>query len=125
MTLLLGGIVFLGALARLNYVGTATLWELTTREPVILTVLVLAVCGLATASLFSDAFLLPLVATCVSFYLWGQVFLDSPNSYAGLGLGYWVPAVAAFGMSIAGLLAVVAQWAGEKRPAGTAQISKR
>jgi len=124
ITMLVGGIVFVGALAGLKYAdfgnGSQTLWQLTTRGPVIVTVLAVAVCALAIASLLSDAFLLPFIGTCVSFYLWGQVFLDGSSSYAGLKAGYWVPAVATLGMSVGGFVAVIGQWRADKRAAAVA-----
>ena len=88
LTMLVAGIVFVLALAQLKYVASATLWDLSRREAVILTILGVAVCALVSASLYVDAPVLPLIATFAAFYIWGQVFYDGESRYAGFELGY-------------------------------------
>ena len=107
LTMLVAGIVFVLALAQLKYVASATLWDLSRREAVILTILGVAVCALVSASLYVDAPVLPLIATFAAFYIWGQVFYDGESRYAGFELGYWVPTVAAVVMSLSGVVAVM------------------
>jgi hypothetical protein len=118
---ILGGVVFLVALTFLPYLSLhvrdalilrrtePTLWDVTTREPVILTVLAVAAIGAAAGDLLSGERALLVLATGFSFYLLGRIFpLDIPD-YGFLGAGVWVATSAAFTMSVGGVLAV-AQW---------------
>jgi hypothetical protein len=58
--------------------------------------------------------LLPLLATCASFYLLGQVFPVGALSYKGLAAGFWTATGATVVMSSGGVLAVAS--AGFGRP---------
>lgn len=124
ITMLVGGIAFMASLAGLNYwnvgAGSQTLWSYTTREPVILTILAVVVCGLAIASVFAESFLLPFIATCVSFYLLGQFFYDGDPVFSHYGAGYWIGTTASVAMSVGGFLAVIAQQRAAKRAAAAA-----
>jgi hypothetical protein len=89
---ILGGVVFLVALTFLPYLSLhvrdalilrrtePTLWDVTTREPVILTVLAVAAIGAAAGDLLSGERALLVLATGFSFYLLGRIFpLDIPD----------------------------------------------
>lgn len=83
-----GGLLFLVALTFVGYFRSVTLWELTTREPLILTLIAMAAIGLATMSFVFDAMWPPLLAACLSFYLFGQVLPIGAFSYKFAGVGF-------------------------------------
>jgi transposase len=62
--------------------------------------------ALAAASLLTDALILPLLAACCSFYLFGRVFPIGLHRYSALGVGLWLASGATIAMSIGGILAV-------------------
>ena len=109
--------VVLVALALLPYFGgdfplgrfgpePTTLWDLTTREPVILTVVGVAAIAAAARGLLADEPILLTLATGFSFYLFGRVFPVGAPTYGFYGVGFWVVTAAAFTMSVGGVLAV-------------------
>ena len=87
--------------------GSQTLWQYTTREPVIVTVVALAAAALAFTSMFADAAIVPVLAAGCCFWLFGQLFYAGQPTYTGLKGGFWVPVVAAFIASIGGLFSVI------------------
>jgi hypothetical protein len=104
---ILGGAAFLGALMFLDYGKGGTMWDYTTREPAILTVVAIAATGLAAASLSTELLVLPLLAACCSFYLFGRVFPIGAPSYRLAATGFWVLLAASVTMSLGGVLATV------------------
>lgn len=114
---IVGGLVFVGALALLPYLkfnaysfraGSVTLWGLYTREPLVLTLVAVAAIALAVRSLFTGARSPLLLAACFSFYLFGRVFPIESASYEAFDTGFWLATGAAVTMSVGGILAVVA-----------------
>jgi hypothetical protein len=111
---IIGGLVLLAALAFLPYFGGSflfrgrepTLWDLTTRLPVVLTVIGTAAIALGVASLLNAAPILPLLAACCSFYLFGQIFPDGLLAYNDFGVGFWLATSATVAMSLGGILAL-------------------
>ncbi|HEX3510597.1 MAG TPA: hypothetical protein VHT27_05795 [Solirubrobacteraceae bacterium] len=83
------------------------MWDYTTREPAILTVVAIAATGLAAASLSTELLVLPLLAACCSFYLFGRVFPIGAPSYRLAATGFWVLLAASVTMSLGGVLATV------------------
>jgi hypothetical protein len=116
VTMIAGSLVTAIALATLQYAnfgnGGETLWQTTTREPVIVTVVAIAAAALAVASLSADSMILPVLAAGCCFWLFGQLFYAGQTTYAGLKGGFWVPVVAAFIASIGGLFSVIGYRAG-------------
>jgi hypothetical protein len=107
ISLILGGVAFLGALMFLDYGKGGTMWDYTTREPAILTVVALAAVGLAAASLCTGLLALPLLAACCSFYLFGRVFPIGAPSYRPAATGFWVLLATSVTMSVGGVVATV------------------
>jgi hypothetical protein len=122
---ILGGVLVLIALAFLPYVsfgkpfvggffpfgGEPTLWDLSTREPVILTVVGVAAIVAAAGDLLlsgSEPILLVL-ATGFSFYLFGRIFPVGFTDFSGFRAGFWLATAAAVIMIVGGVLAV-ARW---------------
>jgi hypothetical protein len=116
--LIAGGVLFLSALALLDYLepSTRTLWELTTLKPLIWTVIAAVVILSAAASPFIDSVIPRLLAMCGSFFLLGQVF-PIVNHYSVEGAGLWVAVGATVAMSIGGVLVVARSFA---RPSSVA-----
>jgi hypothetical protein len=115
-----GGVLFLVALAVLPYVEESfafgitlhpTLWDLMTRLPVVLTAVAALAIMFALWGLLGEARVPTLLATCCSFYLWGEVFQDGARHYSEVGAGLWLATAAAIVMSTAGVLAVVGGFA--------------
>jgi hypothetical protein len=124
---IVGGVVFLVALAVLPYFSLPhfvppvgyrlahvvfvdqTLWNVTTREPVVLTMVAVAAIVSAAGGLLTDEAVLLILATGFSFYLFGRIFPVGPQTYDLYGAGLWVTTAAAFTMSVGGVLAVP-QW---------------
>jgi hypothetical protein len=107
--IILGGLVFLGAITFLDYSVHRTLWDLTTREPVVLAVIGATAVALAASSLLSATPIPSLLAACCSFYLFGQFFPDGARAYHGVGTGFWLATYATVAMSIGGVLVVVGE----------------
>ena|SRR5438105_4614098 len=112
---ILGGVVFLVALTLLPYFSAGflgrlfrepTLWDLTTREPVILTMVGVAAILAAVGALLTDEPVLLILASVFSFYLFGRIFPVGPVTYRLYGVGFWIATAATFTMSVGGVLAV-------------------
>jgi hypothetical protein len=115
----LGGALLVCALAFLPYFearrgvhvfggsSEATLWDLTTREPFILTALASAAIALAAASLLIDAAPLQAVTLALTFYLLGRAFPTGAARYQIYGVGFWLTTAAAAAMAAGALLATV------------------
>jgi hypothetical protein len=109
-----GGVVFLLAVTFLDYVSPPsphTLWDLTTRLPLVLTIVAVAAVLLAIVSLMSDSQLAAVLAACFSFYLFGQFFPVGAPFYNGLGVGVWLATSATIAMSVGGVLAAAGGFA--------------
>ena len=116
ITVLLGAWLFLGSMSFLPYAeevfgvnAEPTLWDLQTREPVVLTVIAVVTALLAAASLRAKGMLPLALATCLSFYLFGRWFPVGARSYRDLGVGFWLATAATLTMSIGGTLAIAAR----------------
>jgi hypothetical protein len=108
---ILGGVLFVCALALLPFFEAfdrePTLWDLTTREPVLLTVVAVADVVAAAGSLLTRNAVLLTLTTAFSFYVFGRIFPIGAETYHLLGVGFWVATAAAVTMSIGALLAVI------------------
>jgi len=112
---IVGGVVFLVALAFLPYFSAGflgrlfrepTLWDLTTRGPVFLTVVGVAAIVAAVGALLTDEPVLLILASVFSFYLLGSTFPVGSATYRLYGVGFWIATAATFTMSVGGILAV-------------------
>jgi hypothetical protein len=107
---IVGAFVFLGAQTFLAYIETGgpayTAWDLSTRQPVILTVIGVVTLVLATASLLSDSATAEILVASCSFYLFGRVFPIGARSYSYLGIGFWLASGATAVMSAGAIVAV-------------------
>jgi hypothetical protein len=103
-----GAASVVASLVLLPYIASKTLWDLTTRIPLIITI-VAALGGLmAIAAIFLDAWLLPVLATGAGFFLFGELFpLDPPSGYSIYKPGFWLGIAGAVVMSVAGVTALV------------------
>lgn len=90
-----------------GYFSEPTLWDLTTREPVILTVVAVAAIVSALGAALADRAILLVIAAAASFYLFGRIFPPGLRAYNVQGTGLWVATGAAAGMSLGGVLAAV------------------
>jgi hypothetical protein len=108
IVVIVSGLVFLAALSFLPYASRPrrTLWALTTRLPIILTVIAALAIAFALLGLLTGALIPTLLATCCSFYLFGQFFPDGARAYHGVGDGFWLATSATVVMSIGGVIAV-------------------
>jgi hypothetical protein len=107
VTVVIGSLVFLLSVSLLHYVDSATLWDLTTRLPVILIVLAVGALIVAGVSFFQQSIILPIISTCVGFYLFGQFFDIATSSYRGYGVGFWLGSAGALAMAVGGLLSLL------------------
>jgi len=115
-----GGLVFVASLPLLHLyskevfeskeetttIAAKTLWGLTTREPVILTVLAVAAAALALTAVLTDLEILDVLATALSFYLLGRFFDIGARTYNFYAEELWVGTAALVAMSVGGLLAI-------------------
>jgi hypothetical protein len=115
---LIGGVAFIVSLF-LHYVGTFSLWSVTTRWPVLLTILAAAAMVLALAAMTWDAPGICLGQAVLGAYLLGQVFPLEMPSYEHLGPGFWLETVGALAMAVGGSLAVVGNWRARSARLGT------
>lgn len=108
--LILSGLVFEAALLFVSFASFehVTLWELTTREPVILTTVCAVAIALAAASMLTERAFPLLLATCISFYLFGRAFPTGAGDYDAFGVGFWLSVGASVGMSLGGVVALTA-----------------
>jgi Protein of unknown function (DUF2510) len=112
--MLIGAAIYLVALARLHYYSEAmlgsyaggTLWDITTREPAILSAIAGIVALCALLGFFSEELTLSGLAMALSFLLLGQSISFGMPDYSVFGVGYWVCGGAALTMSIGGLFAL-------------------
>jgi hypothetical protein len=118
---IVGGLVFVGAVALLDWAGLpkvvraggaisvvshgATLWDFTGHQAGVLTVIAVATLAYAAVALLSDSVITALPAACGSFYLLGRAF-PIGGGYGGYRAGFWLAAAAALAMSVGGVLAV-------------------
>jgi hypothetical protein len=123
---LFGSLVFVVSLAVLPYaeVGTQTetLWDGTTRFPVILTIVAALAGALAFASVFADVVILPVLAMGLSFWLLGQFFPTYAAKYTFFGIGFWLCTAAALTASVGGIVTLVGSRfasSGSLQPAGS------
>jgi hypothetical protein len=105
----MGAVAFIVSL-NLHYVGTLSLWDLTTRGPVLLTIFAAAVFVLAVAAMTWDSPALALGQAALGCYLLGQAFPLTAPSYEHLGPGFWIESVSALVMAVGGVFAVVGNW---------------
>jgi hypothetical protein len=106
-----GAVIVVASLALLQYAdfgsGPQKLWDVTTRLPLIITI-VAGLGGLmAVFAIFSDAWLLPVLATGAGFFLFGELFPVGVPSYSGYKAGFWVAIAGAVLMSVAGVIALI------------------
>ncbi len=119
-----GCLVTIISLAALKYAdigfgrGSETIWQLTTRLPVILTVVAVAAGTLAMVGFFVDRVLLAALAAGCCFWLFGQLFPAGAANYHGLKAGFWVSVVAALFAAAGGVLALIG-YRVERKPAGS------
>jgi hypothetical protein len=116
--IIVGGLVFLAAITFLDYGLNRTLWDLTTREPAVLTVIGATAVALAATTLLSARPIIPLLATCCSFYLFGQIFPDGARAYHGARAGFWLATSATVAMSMGGDLVIVGSASSARRFTG-------
>jgi hypothetical protein len=94
-------------------------WDVTTREPVILTLLAIVAIGFVVVSLISRAPGWRVPQAVIGFYLLGAVFPIGSESYSNLQIGFWLATVGAVIMAVGGSLAVALamnpQWRAEQR----------
>ncbi len=100
--------------------GTLTLWDVTTRLPVTLTIVAATTIALAAVGWRTNSRLPVLLAACLSFYLFGQFFPVGGGEYEGLGVGFWLATFGTIVMSIGGVVAVSSGFAQERSPVGPA-----
>jgi len=107
-----GAAAFIASLALLKYAdfgsGAQTLWQFTTRLPVVLTVLAALTLGLSLLALVQTSRVYPALATAISFYIVGQFFPDGELSYSPYKAGFWVCLGGAVAMAVGSLIALVA-----------------
>ena len=101
-----GGFVFLIALTFLDYIERFTIWDLTTRVPVILTVVAVLTVALTAASTRTDAVIVPVLALGFSFFLLGRTLPIGALNYSFFGSGLWLASAATIAMSVGGVLAL-------------------
>jgi zinc-ribbon domain len=99
----------------LHFYFNISLWDATTREPVILTILAsLAIlCALASLSWSSPVFTICPVA--IGCYLFGQIFPVGASSYSGLQVGFWLATGSAIVVAVGGSLALLGRLATSAR----------
>jgi hypothetical protein len=107
-----GAVAFIASLALLKYAdlgfGGQTLWQFTTRLPVVLTVLAALTLGLSLLALVQPSRVYPALAAAISFYIVGQFFPDGAVSYSPYKAGFWVCLGGAVAMALGSLVALVA-----------------
>ena len=107
-----GAAAFIASLALLKYanfgLGAQTLWQFTTRLPVVLTVLAALTLGLSLLALVQTSRVRSALATAISFYIVGQFFPDGALSYSAYKAGFWVCLGGAVAMAVGSLVALVA-----------------
>jgi hypothetical protein len=101
-----GGVAVIVSLF-VNYTVNISVWQLTTRYPVVITILAVAVIGLAVASLAIDRWLLLVVATAASAFILGEVFPLVVSSYH-YQLGFWLAVAGSAIMILGGIIATAA-----------------
>jgi hypothetical protein len=94
----------------LHFYGNQSFWDVTTREPVLLTLFAAVAIVLAIVSLSSGAPAVCLGQAVIGFYLFGQVFPIGAASYSGLQVGFWLATGSALGIAVGGVLAVAGNW---------------
>jgi hypothetical protein len=90
-----------------NGVRSASAWELTTRSPVILTVVAGLALALAAISIFLEAPGLAMGTAGLSLYAFGQYFPIGARSYDAYGAGLWLGTASAIVMSVGSLLTLI------------------
>jgi Protein of unknown function (DUF2510) len=107
-----GAVAFIASLALLKYadlgLGGQTMWQFTTRLPVVLTVLAALTLGLSLLALAQRSRVYPALATAIGFYVLGQFFPDGNLSYTPYKAGFWVCVAGAVAMAVGSLIALVA-----------------
>jgi Protein of unknown function (DUF2510) len=102
-----GGIVLMVSFLLHLYSGQS-FWALTTRGPVILTVLAFVAVSLAGVTLLTSRPALVVAQVALAFYLLGQMFPVGSESYSGLQIGYWLGVAAAVVMAVGASLSIAA-----------------
>lgn len=119
-----GAVVFIASLALLKYAdfgnGSFKLWDVTTRLPVVLTVLAALTLGLSLLALVRPSRLYPALTTATGFYILGQFFPDSAVSYTVYRPGFWVCVAGAVAMAAGSLISLLAAPVEESMPASYA-----
>jgi hypothetical protein len=90
-----------------NGVRSASAWELTTRSPVILTLVAALVLVLAIISVFVEAPGLAMGTAGLSLYAFGQYFPIGARSYDAYGAGLWLGTASTLVMSVGSLLTLI------------------
>jgi Protein of unknown function (DUF2510) len=107
-----GAVAFIASLALLKYAsfgfGAQTLWQFTTRLPVVLTVLAALTLGLSLLALVQSSRVYPALATAIGFYIVGQFFPDDQLTYNPYRPGFWVCLAGAVAMAVGSLIALLA-----------------
>lgn len=101
-----GGVAVIGSLF-VHYAADTSVWQLTTRYPVLLTILALVAIGLTAASLAVNRTWLLAVATAVSAFILGEAFPAELTSY-NYQLGFWLAVAGAAIMVLGGIMATAA-----------------
>ncbi len=104
---LVGGGVAVIVSSFLHYVVNTSVWQLTTRYPVIITILAVSAIGLAVTSLAVNRWPLLAVATAASAFILGEVFPLVVSSYH-YQLGFWLAVAGSAIMILGGVIATAA-----------------
>ena len=90
-------------------------WHISTRGPLLFTLLVLAAVALSILAIFFDLPLLVAVQAAIGIYLFGLLFpiggkFIIGGGYQHTGAGFWLSAVGSLAMAVGGGLSVAAIW---------------
>lgn len=92
-----------------HQVAFGNLWDLSTREAVLVLLLALAAVTLTVLTLFFDRPLLVVIAAGIGVYLFGQYF-PLGGSYSYYKGGFWIAVVGSLTMAVGGGLSLAAIW---------------
>jgi hypothetical protein len=117
LTVTVGALAFIVALALPYHSGseggqadTNSVWQISTREGFVLTLVALLAAALAVVTSFRDAPVLVLVQPALGLYLFGNFFLIGLETYSETGAGFWLGTAAALAVAAGGALSIAAIW---------------